>query len=376
VDDEDIPLSKMSLKKPSEKPASKPKTPVTNTKYSVNPKNKLFSVCSSINISKLDDFSYLEKVVCEIRSLIENGESVNDVDSDKNTVLMKVIKDKQDNFHIIRELLDGGADVNARNAKGQTALHIANRVDTVRLLLKYGAKSIEDNLGQSPLDLAKKNDLKEIVKLLKKEEKEEEKKDINIKRVEEVPGLFYIPNIIDADQSQNVIDKLNSDGVWTSVTDSDNSREVQQYGYKYDYKTRTVAEKINPIPDFLIGLRDQLQTLSGELNLLPKSFVFNQCIVNKYDQGQGIGAHVDLKTYGPVIGCYTLANGAIMRFRNKEDKKKVDIYVQPNSLYIMSGDARNEWTHEMPATKTDVLDGKKQNRGQRISVTFRNVPKK
>ena len=34
-----------------------------------------------------------------------------------------------------------------------------------------------------------------------------------------------------------------------------------------------------------------------------------------------------------------------MTFKNKD--KTHDLYVKPNSLYIMSGDSRYLWTHEM-----------------------------
>jgi len=50
------------------------------------------------------------------------------------------------------------------------------------------------------------------------------------------------------------------------------------------------------------------------------------------------------------------------------------LYVKPNSLYIMSGDARYVWTHELSPKKYDMSDGNKINRVRRISVTFRNVP--
>lgn len=201
-------------------------------------------------------------------------------------------------------------------------------------------------------------------------ENKEEDECIEVKVIENVPGLFYVPDILDEEESKYVTDFLNEKGVWKSVTDSDDSRKVQHYGYKYDYKTRNIFEKIEEIPNELKGLRVKLRMI---LNLLEiESGKFNQCIVNKYEQGQGIGAHIDVKQYGPVIGCFTLGNGAIMRFKNKEGGR-VDFYVQPNSLYIMSGDARYKWTHEMPATKTDLLDGKKVKRGERISVTFRHV---
>jgi len=60
-----------------------------------------------------------------------------------------------------------------------------------------------------------------------------------------------------------------------------------------------------------------------------------------------------------------------MVFKNGEEKK--EIYVKPNSLYIMSDDARYVWTHEMPSRKSDLVDNNKIKRDRRVSLTFRNV---
>lgn len=54
-------------------------------------------------------------------------------------------------------LLENKLDVNATNHKGETPLHMAVRgrnVDVVRLLLENKAKSIANEQGQTPLDLA------------------------------------------------------------------------------------------------------------------------------------------------------------------------------------------------------------------------------
>jgi alkylated DNA repair dioxygenase AlkB len=61
-----------------------------------------------------------------------------------------------------------------------------------------------------------------------------------------------------------------------------------------------------------------------------------------------------------------------MLFETKYESKEV--YVAPDSLYIMSGEARYIWKHSMLSRKTDMVDGKRIKRGRRISLTFRNVP--
>tara|TARA_B100000900_G_scaffold387128_1_gene378106 strand:- start:1267 stop:1455 length:189 start_codon:yes stop_codon:yes gene_type:complete len=61
-----------------------------------------------------------------------------------------------------------------------------------------------------------------------------------------------------------------------------------------------------------------------------------------------------------------------MTFKNKSEQE--DLYVNPNSLYIMSSDSRYLWSHEMAQKKYDIVDNIKINREHRISVTFVNVP--
>jgi len=45
----------------------------------------------------------------------------------------------------------------------------------------------------------------------------------------------------------------------------------------------------------------------------------------------------------------------------------------PCSLFVLSGPARYEWQHCIPARKSDVIGGIKINRTRRISITFRKV---
>ncbi len=189
--------------------------------------------------------------------------------------------------------------------------------------------------------------------------------------INSVPGLFYIDNLISPEYSQQLFHYLDNEAKWSPITDNPNSRVVQHYGYKYNYKSHHHKEMGNPIPDIFSELIQSLQQKSQELQLIDSSYSFNQVIVNNYEPSQGISKHTDIKSYGAVIGCYTIGSGATMRFR--KNNEIVDIYVKPNSLYIMSGDARYLWTHEMPSTKTDMCDGKRVVRSRRVSITFRNV---
>ena len=98
---------------------------------------------------------------------------------------------------------------------------------------------------------------------------------------------------------------------------------------------------------------------------------FNQVIINEYEPGQGIGAHTDhQKFFGPKIVSVSLISPVVMNFAYNDEK--IPVLLEPNSCVSMERDARYKWTHEIPARKTDTINGKRFPRTKRISLTFRN----
>ena len=77
----------------------------------------------------------------------------------------------QRNTTVMKLLLDYGFDPNAKSTmNGFTPLHSAvsaNNADGARLLLQYRAdKNIKNDDGQTPLDMARKNDKRDLVLIL------------------------------------------------------------------------------------------------------------------------------------------------------------------------------------------------------------------
>ncbi len=191
-----------------------------------------------------------------------------------------------------------------------------------------------------------------------------------IQEITEVPGLFYV----DLDfKLTPILARLDSQK-WTGFSSDPSSRLVQHYGHIYNYKTRCIEPGAPEIPKFLTYLVHVLTRTCRELKLTDESYIFNQCIVNNYNPNQCITRHTDVTGFGPVIGCFTLNSGATMIFQRNGVLHK--LYTKPNSLYIMSGESRYRWTHEMTPGKFDVVEGEKIQRDRRVSVTFRNVPVK
>ena len=129
-------------------------------------------------------------------------------------------------------------------------------------------------------------------------------------------------------------------------------------------------------------------------------------LVNKYTPGQGIHSHIDDDWYTDGIASITLMSGAAIEFRRErkndyyktnphlEEKYKDNTllecgtgYFDPGSLFVMNGESRYAYKHEIKRRKTDRAVYAKKNesgdfkvnsvkhleRKTRISLTFRRV---
>mmetsp|Transcript_48240 Transcript_48240/g.35421 ORF Transcript_48240/g.35421 Transcript_48240/m.35421 type:complete len:115 (-) Transcript_48240:798-1142(-) len=89
--------------------------------------------------------------------------------------------------------------------------------------------------------------------------------------------------------------------------------------------------------------------------------------------GQGIPPHVD--THSPfqeIFASLSLKSGVTMHFRTLDNDLK-DLYLEPRSLLIFSGEARYNWLHSISQRKIDKVDGLLRFRHRRISLTFRKI---
>ena len=184
-----------------------------------------------------------------------------------------------------------------------------------------------------------------------------------------IPGLYYFKDVVSDELSKEITTYLSECNDWFPVGGASNSRQVIHYGYKYNYKSGDVTEKAKPFPTCIVKLLEIIKQVADFQS--EKDAAFTQCLINKYEPNQGIAPHIDSLSYGRYICCFTLGSGANLTFTNYG--KTVDLYTEPNSLYIMSGEARYNWRHEMKKLKNDIVDGKKIPRGTRTSITFRSL---
>jgi alkylated DNA repair dioxygenase AlkB len=187
----------------------------------------------------------------------------------------------------------------------------------------------------------------------------------DLESLTQVEGLRYIPEYISKSEEDSLI-KAISTNQWLT----DLKRRVQHYGWKYDYKARTVLPSmyLGPLPTWAAFLADRLHG-DGHIQATP-----DQVIVNEYEPGQGIANHIDCEPcFGDTIISLSLNSTCIMDFIHTESKKKVEVLLEPRSLVVVSGPSRKIWTHGIPARKTDLFRGQKFERKLRVSLTYREV---
>lgn len=181
----------------------------------------------------------------------------------------------------------------------------------------------------------------------------------------DIAGLQYIPNFIDA-KTEAILIKSIDTLPWLT----DLKRRVQHYGWRYDYKARNVTSdlRIGALPGWLQCHAEKLQQ-TGCFSAIP-----DQVIINEYQPGQGISAHIDcVPCFAESISIISLGSSCVMDFTNSKTSKKVSLLLEPCSLLVLASDARYSWQHAIAGRKSDKYQGQIIKRTRRISLTFRKV---
>ena len=135
------------------------------------------------------------------------------------------------------------------------------------------------------------------------------------------------------------------------------NRRVVSFGLRYDYAKRTVQNADHP-PAFLDNLRLKVAQFTGY-----EVQDFKQMGINEYKAGAGIGWHRDKPEFGDIVGV-SLLSSAKMRFRKRsaEGWVRQSYILEPRSVYLLSGEARQLWEHSIPPVAS-----------LRFSLTFRTL---
>lgn len=172
------------------------------------------------------------------------------------------------------------------------------------------------------------------------------------------PGLQFAPEVFDAAAESRLLAECEAAG-W----DFSLRRGTRQYGRTYPFRGGPLA----PAPPLPEWLGEAFLSARGAFPGL--AMAADQCIVNRYLPGEGIAFHTDdRRLFGPDILVVSLGSDVAMTFRHPGGRVVV-VPVPRRSAYLMSGEARLRWQHEIPSRKSDA--GRR--RGTRVSLTFRTV---
>lgn len=180
-----------------------------------------------------------------------------------------------------------------------------------------------------------------------------------------VPDLVQEAGFLTPDEASRVVAHIDA-AAWSG----DLRRRVQHYGFRYDYKARSIDESMRtlPLPPWAVSVGNRLV----KRGLFPA--VPDQLIVNEYMPGQGIAAHVDcVPCFGAVVASVSLLSPCVMNFTSVRGTEAIDVDLAPGSVVVLSGRSRYDWKHAIAARMSDRVDGVVRPRARRISATFRTV---
>jgi alkylated DNA repair dioxygenase AlkB len=169
-------------------------------------------------------------------------------------------------------------------------------------------------------------------------------------------GLRYQPDLITPDEERDLATRF--EGLPFKPFEFHGytgHRQVVSFGWRYDFGRRSL-DRTTPIPDFLLPLRAKVAAFADQA---PEAF--EQVLVSLYEPGAVIGWHRDRPEFGEVAGV-SLLTPCRFRLRRKmgDGWERRAFEAAPRSAYLLTGPARTEWEHSIPALEA-----------RRYSVTFR-----
>nr|CCA16369.1 alkylated DNA repair protein alkB 8 putative [Albugo laibachii Nc14] len=213
-------------------------------------------------------------------------------------------------------------------------------------------------------------------------------RDIALDPDNRIPGLILLPDFISEAQEQELVAFLdgNDKSRWK---DTIRARQVQHYGYEFNYDTRRCDEEMpldSCLPPILRTLAEKIplsipMDQAAEMGMIKFGddseehlpVPFDQVTANEYLPGQGIAPHIDTHSaFTGAIVSLSLEGETVMEFTHPDGRRDA-ILLQPRSLLILSGASRYEWRHGIASRAFDIIDHEKTHRRRRVSITFRKV---
>ena len=180
-------------------------------------------------------------------------------------------------------------------------------------------------------------------------------------------GFFYQPAFVTVAEERQILTEIEAlDFTRVEMRGAVARRRVVHFGWTYGYYSRR-NKPGEPLPAFLLPVRDRAADWA---HIAAEEFA--EALVTEYPPDATIGWHRDAPMFGDVIAGISLLGMSRMRFRpyvSPEDQRGLpprrathEIELEPRSAYLISGDARRDFEHSIPAVAS-----------LRYSITFRTL---
>ncbi|CAL0321170.1 unnamed protein product [Lupinus luteus] len=198
-------------------------------------------------------------------------------------------------------------------------------------------------------------------------EGEDEEVQFDWEEIPGVKGLWVSRNFLSPHKQSTLFSEVQSENWFTKPSNN----QAMRFG---DLPTWAI-QLSHSICDSVLAASDDDQLLPLPLDLLLRQPLFDQMIVNQYQPGEGICAHVDLLRFEDGIAIVSLESSCVMHFTSVDNELvSVPVLLNPGSLVVMSGEARYRWKHEInrrPGFQT--WEGRELDQMRRTSVTLRKL---
>jgi alkylated DNA repair protein alkB homolog 6 len=193
-----------------------------------------------------------------------------------------------------------------------------------------------------------------------------------------VPGLAYYSDFITESDEATLLAAIDARR-WKPL----NRRVLQNYGGLPHAKGMIPS----PLPSFLHPLIAALVTPRSHLpSVFDSTAPPNHALVNRYEPGEGIDAHLDGPVFLPTAAIVSLQNPIVMDFYDKclgpASAPVASAVLRPRSLLVLSGSSYHDFLHAIAQRPQDDIGADAFGRGpatfsrnQRTSITLRRSAK-
>eukprot|EP01018_Ginkgo_biloba_P003461 Gb_33547 [translate_table: standard] len=238
----------------------------------------------------------------------------------------------------------------------------------------------------------------------------EENVDKNLwEEVKEISGLWICRNFLSVEQQNGLLRAIEQEGWFKEPSHN----QAMRFGDLPDWASKLSGLVQRAICSYDVVCKicnssttcahDDMKGSPLPPELLWREPLFDQMIVNAYQPGEGICAHVDLLRFDDGIAIISLESTCVMQFtqlhvmpnvaqyleeqcstnQNFEESNtkdnldlamKIPILLMPGDAILMCGEARYNWSHEINCNVGhQIWNGEEIIQRRRISITLRRL---